>query len=61
MGEIWVPPVIRAKNRLALFCPDLSFEPLRIDLNKVLKMVFHAPVIIERLRIPGTGNGGRIR
>jgi len=39
--------------------PVRPFEPLLVDLNKGLKMVFHAPVIIRRLRIPGTVNGGR--
>ena len=35
------------------------FEPLLVDLNKGFKMVLHAPVIIRRLRVPGTVNGGR--
>jgi hypothetical protein len=39
--------------------PVWFFEPFLIDLNKGLKMVLHAPVIIRRLRIPGTVNGGR--
>jgi hypothetical protein len=34
------------------------FKPLFIDLNKGFKMIFDAPVIIGRLRIPGTINGG---
>jgi len=34
------------------------FETFLINLNKGLKMVFHAPVIIGRLGIPGTVNGG---
>jgi hypothetical protein len=39
--------------------PVRPFEPLLVDLNKGLKMVLHAPVIIRRLRVPGTVNGGR--
>jgi hypothetical protein len=39
--------------------PVRLFEPLLVDLNKGLKMVLHAPVIIRRLRVPGTINGGR--
>jgi hypothetical protein len=39
--------------------PVWPFEPLLVDLNKGLKMVLHAPVIIRRLRVPGTVNGGR--
>jgi hypothetical protein len=39
--------------------PVRPFEPLLVDLNKGLKMVLHAPIIIRRLRIPGTVNGGR--
>ena len=39
--------------------PVRPFEPLLVELNKVLKMVLHAPVIIRRLRVPGTVNGGR--
>jgi hypothetical protein len=35
------------------------FEPLLVDLNKGLKMVLHTPVIIRRLRVPGTVNCGR--
>ena len=35
------------------------FEPFLVDLNKGFKMLFHAPVIIGRLGIPGTVNGGR--
>jgi hypothetical protein len=38
--------------------PVWPFEPLLVDLNKGLKMVFHAPVIIGRLGIPGAVNGG---
>jgi len=34
--------------------PVRPFEPLLVDLNKGLKMVLHAPVIIRRLRIPAT-------
>jgi hypothetical protein len=39
--------------------PVRPFEPLLVKLNKGLKMVLHAPVIIRRLRVPGTVNGGR--
>jgi hypothetical protein len=39
--------------------PVRPFELFFVDLNKGLKMVFHAPVIIRRLRVPGTINGGR--
>ena len=39
--------------------PARPFEPLPVDLNKGFKMVLHAPVIIRRLRVPGTVNGGR--
>jgi hypothetical protein len=41
--------------------PVRPFEALLVDLNKGLQMVFHAPVIIGRLGIPGTVNGGRSR
>jgi len=41
--------------------PVWPFEPVLVDLNKGFKMVFHAPVIIGRLGIPGTVNGGRSR
>jgi len=37
------------------------FEPLLVDLNKGFKMVFHATIIIGRLRAAGTVNGGRSR
>ncbi len=30
--------------------PVVTFEPLLVDLNKGLKMVFHAPIIIRRFR-----------
>ena len=39
--------------------PVRLFEPLLVNLKKGLKMVLHAPVIIRRLRVPGTVNGGR--
>jgi len=39
--------------------PVRPFERLLVDLNKGLKMVLHAPVIIRRLRVPGTVNGDR--
>jgi hypothetical protein len=39
--------------------PVRLFEPLLVDLNQGLKMVLHAPVVIRRLRVPGTINGGR--
>ena len=39
--------------------PVRPFEPPLVDLNKGLKMVLHAPVIIRRLWVPGTVNGGR--
>jgi len=39
--------------------PVRPFELSFVDLNKGRKMVFHAPVIIGRLRVPGTVNGGR--
>jgi hypothetical protein len=39
--------------------PVRPFEALLVDLNKGLQMVFHAPVIIGRLGIPGTINGDR--
>jgi hypothetical protein len=39
--------------------PVWPFEPLLVDLKKGFQMVFHAPVIIERLGIPGMVNGGR--
>ncbi len=39
--------------------PVRLFEPLLENLNKGLKMVLHASVIIRRLRVPGTVNGGR--
>jgi len=38
--------------------PIPPFEPLLVDLNKGFKMVFHAPVIIGSLGIPGAVNGG---
>ncbi len=34
-------------------------ESLVVDLKKGFEMVFHAPVIIGRLEIPGAVNGGR--
>jgi len=37
------------------------FELLLVDLNKGFKMVFHAPVIIGGLGIPGAVSGGRSR
>jgi hypothetical protein len=36
----------------------LPFKPLLIDLEKGFKMILHAPVIIGRLWIPWTVNGG---
>ena len=41
--------------------PVPPFEPLLVDLNKGLKMVFHTPVIIGGLGFPGAVNGGRSR
>ena len=41
--------------------PVCSFEPLLVALNKCFKRVFHAPVIIGGLGIPGAVNGGRSR
>jgi hypothetical protein len=41
--------------------PVWPFEPLLVHLNKSFKMIFHAPVIIGGLGIPGTVNGGRSR
>jgi hypothetical protein len=41
--------------------PVPPFEPLLVDLNEGFQMVFHAPVIIGGLGIPGTVNGGRSR
>ena len=41
--------------------PVRPFETVLVDLNKGLKMVFHAPVIIGGLGIPGAVNGGRSR
>ena len=38
--------------------PVPPFEPLLVDLNKGLQMIFHAPVIIGSLGIPGAVNGG---
>ena len=39
--------------------PVRPFKPLLVELNKGLKMVIHAPVIIRRLLVPGTVKGGR--
>jgi hypothetical protein len=39
--------------------PVRHFESLLVNLDKGFKMVLHAPVIIRRLRVPGTVNGGR--
>ena len=39
--------------------PVRPFEPLLVDLNKGLKIILHAPVIIRGFRVPGTVNGGR--
>jgi hypothetical protein len=39
--------------------PVPPFEPLLVDLNEGFQLVFHAPVIIRRLRVPGMINGGR--
>jgi hypothetical protein len=39
--------------------PVMPFEPLLVDLNKGLKMVFDAPIIIRRVRVSGTVNSGR--
>jgi hypothetical protein len=39
--------------------PVRPFEPFLVELNKGLKMLLHAPVIIRRLRVPGTVNSGR--
>jgi hypothetical protein len=41
--------------------PVPPFEPLLVYLNKGFKMVFHAPVIIGRLGIPGAVDAGRSR
>lgn len=41
--------------------PVPLFEPLLVDLLKGFKMIFHAPVIIGGLGIPGAVNGGRSR
>ena len=41
--------------------PIRPFEPLPVDLNKGFEMVFHATIIIGRLRAAGTVNGGRSR
>jgi hypothetical protein len=41
--------------------PVPPFEPLLVELNKGLKIIFHAPVIIGGLGIPGAVNGGRSR
>ncbi len=41
--------------------PVRFFEPLFVGLNKGLKMVFYAPVIIGGLGIPGAVNAGRSR
>jgi hypothetical protein len=41
--------------------PVPPFEPLLVDLPKDFKMVFHAPVIIGGLGIPGAVNGGGSR
>ena len=41
--------------------PVPPFKPLLVDLPKGFKMIFHAPVIIGRLGIPGAVNVGRSR
>jgi len=41
--------------------PVPPFEPLLVDFNEGFQMVFHAPVIIGGLGVPGTVNGGRSR
>ena len=39
--------------------PVRPFKMLFIDLDEALEVVLHAPIIIRRLRVPGTVNGGR--
>jgi hypothetical protein len=45
--EVWPPE------------PVSPFKRLFVDLNEALEVVLHASVIIRRLRVPGTVNGGR--
>jgi hypothetical protein len=37
----------------------LSFKPILVELNEGFTMLLAAPVVIGRLRIPGTVNGAR--
>jgi len=39
--------------------PVSPFKMLFVDLDEALEVVLHASVIIRRLRVPGTVNGGR--
>jgi len=41
--------------------PVPPFKSLLVDLNKGLQMIFHAPVIIGGLGIPGAVDAGRGR
>lgn len=52
---------VAVNNLFKVGTPELvpPFETFLVDLNKDPKMVFHAPVIIGRLRAAGTVNSGR--